>query len=82
MANGFLHAAERKTIKAVLDSQLNKAASQDPAEVLATISGLIDRFGGSNRTATMETIKASLRDRKSTRLNSIHPTTSRMPSSA
>ncbi|MCR4669158.1 MAG: hypothetical protein K5774_07310 [Clostridia bacterium] len=65
MANGFLHAAERKTIKAVLDSQLNKAASQDPSEVLATISGLIDRFGGSNRTATMETIKASLRDKDS-----------------
>ena len=65
MAGGFLHAAERRAIKAVIDSKINKAASQDPAEVLASLSELADRFGGSGRNATAEMLKASLREKNS-----------------
>jgi len=65
MAGGFQHALERKAIKTVIDSKINKAVTQDPAEVLASLSELADRFGGSGRNATVEMLKASLKDRDS-----------------
>ena len=39
-------------------------------------------YGGGSHEDLLHVLKSGIEDRKSTRLNSSHPTTSRMPSSA
>ena len=65
MAGGFLHAAERKTVKTILDSTLEKARTQEPREVFASLISTVEKFGGSGRSATIEQVKAALSDKDS-----------------